>query len=180
MQSSLKRFTERVNAITTATALTLFISINPAVADDFRSDFPDDLSAECRAAIAHTRQTFSSKHRINIRYASVNQIPRNHPYYAASYNSPPHNLYLSLDGENEVYQGDIATQSTALNLLHSYQLLSGYAWKLVDQCETVGLVTFAMNEYQVRQMGLGEAGFTEFKCWEGMPVDTPVPCWNPD
>ncbi|MGD1851745.1 MAG: hypothetical protein ACFCBU_14515 [Cyanophyceae cyanobacterium] len=170
----------RVEAIATATALTLFTSINPAVADDFRSDFPENLSAECRAAITQTRQTLKSSHRTTVSYASIDTISDKHPYYAMSNNMPPHNLYLSLGGVNEIVQGDIVTQSSALNLLHSTQLLRNYAEILVQKCETVGLVTFAMNDYQSRQFGLGEASLTEFKCWEGMPVYVPVPCWQPD
>ena len=163
-----------------ASFLTLTFPMLPAVADEFRSDFPEDLSQQCRRAIAQTRNATQVNHKTAIRYASIDAIPGNHPYYAASYNMRPHNLYLSLEGEDEVYQGDVATQSSALELLSSHQFLSTYAWNLVENCETVGLVTFSMNEYQVRQFGLGEAGFTEFKCWEGMPPDTPVPCWRPE
>ena len=178
MESKMLNQIYRAGAI--ASLFTLALPMPPAVADEFRSDFPEDLSRQCHRAIAQTRNATQVNHKTTIRYASVDAIPDNHPYYAATYNMRPHNLYLSLEGENEAYEGDVAYQSSALELLEHTERLSKYAWDLVDNCETVGLVTFAMNEYQVRQFGLGEVGFTEFKCWEGMPPDTPVPCWRPD
>ena len=168
----------RAGAIAALIALT--VPMPPAAADELREDFLGAVDQQCHRAIAQTRNATQTNYKTAITYASIDAIPENHPYYAATYNMRPHGLYLSLEGENEAYEGDVAYQSSALELLEHTERLSKYAWDLVDNCETVGLVTFAMNEYQVRQFGLGEVGFTEFKCWEGMPPDTPVPCWPPE
>lgn len=122
---------------------------------------PTAFAVTCKAAIFDVERDIEAYRRVYVNDIRAFDISER---YADAPADRPLNLYIGLDAYDAEAEGDYVT-SSAQDILASSQLLTAYTRQILDNCDAVGSITFAITDYQLRQFGLFEDGeVMEFSC----------------
>lgn len=135
----------------------LTLTATPALA---QSTSVQDLEPQCKAAIFDIERNIENYRRAYVSNVSVYDTQTD----ADLPTETPLNLLIGLDAYDSQGEGDVVSQSSALDLLESPQMLRNYSEKIIDRCENIVSVNFLLTEYQSRQFGWVNGSVREFRC----------------
>jgi len=120
----------------------------------------DSLENTCKAALFDVQQRILGYRSAYVTDVSLLDIDTD----AALPTATPLTVFLGLDSYDAIGAGDVVTQSAALNLLASEQLLLGFSDRIIRNCEDIVSVTFLLTEYQQRTFGWVDGTVQPFAC----------------
>lgn len=155
-----------------ATWCLLSLATVPASAQPMTPPSTINLSDPCKATLFDAEQRIEGYKRA--------YVPRTRLLYAEAGNifaiAEPLNITFTLGAYDTVVQGDVVSQSSALDILASEQLLLALTSQIVESCPSIVSATFLLGEYQQRTFGLissGDGPVEEFACVED--ITSPLP-----
>jgi hypothetical protein len=120
----------------------------------------ESLTTNCKATIFDVEQKLENYRAAYVSGVSIYEITTDKNLQT----NQPLNLLMGLGANDSKFVGDMVSESSALNLLSSPQMLRDYSEKIINNCQDIVSVQFLLTEYQFRKFGLIDGSVKAFRC----------------